>query len=311
MLTYATLEDFKIAKQVNQIRPGSKSGITADLLALADEKVSDYLIRATRYIDRFTRRTFYPYRQTRKFAIPHLFSDLRMRRYLTADLYMDDDLLEVKQLANEDQIMEEDTDYFFQVSNIYPVQSIALKFPNFWGGIYAATTMSRAFNDPVIHIDGVWGYHDRYNRVNEAWVDTLEIVETGGINATATELNLSNVDGKDAQYLRRFNIGNMIRIDDEFMEIVDLSTEDDTITVIRGVRGSLPVAHDEGAKIYRWRVVDDIIEATIQVAKTWREADTAAGSRIGVTDMSAGVEIGIPADPLNIIKMYQRTYVGR
>lgn len=310
MLTYATLDDFKIAKQIKRITPGDKAGITAELLALADEKISDYLIRATRYISRFTRRDFFPYRQIRKFPVPHTFSDLRERRYLSSDLYMDEDLLEVKQLANEEQILRPNKDYFFQTANIYPIQAIGLKFPNFWGGLYAATTMSRAFDDPVINVDGIWGYHDRYPRENEAWVDTKDTVGSD-IDATQTSITVSDADGKDAQYLRRFTIGNLIRVEEEFMEVVDINTTSNTLTVLRGIRGTEASAHLSTKKIFRWRVVEDIVQACMVVAKVWRESDTAAGGRMGVTDMSAGIEIGIPGDVQTIIKMYQRTFVGR
>ena len=96
---------------------------------------------------------------------------------------------------------------------------------------------------------------------------------------------------------------------------VNLGTDPDTdpnrVKVIRGIRGTTAVAHtDPTSKIYKWHVEDDIVEARLQIAKTWRESDTSAGGRIGVNDYSAGVEIGIPADPLNTIKMYQRSLIN-
>lgn len=310
MLTYATLDDFKVAKQVKNIKVGT-SGITAEALALADDKIIDYLKRATRYINRFTRREFFPRIQTRRYPVPHKFLDLQLRRFLTAPLYLDEDLLEIIELENgAGFVLTEGEDYFFNDANIYPLQAVELKFPNFWGGQYEIGILSRTFNEPIINITGIWGYHDGYPRDDEAWVNTLEVVPVGGIDDSQTTISVTDANGKDNNYVTRFVAGNMIKIDSEFLEVVEINDAGTTLTVIRGVRGSTAAAHDEGATIFKWKVVEDIVEATIQIAKTWREADTAIAGRIGVTDLSAGVEIGIPGDPLNVIKMYQRTYVG-
>lgn len=321
MLTYATLDDFKVAKQVKNIIP-SASGVSAERLAEAEEKINDYLARATRYINRFTRREFFPYKQTRRYPVPHKFLDLQLRRFLTADLYLDEDLLDVLILQNgtvNDSALVRDTDYFFNVSNIYPIQSIELKFPNFWGGAYEVGILSRTFNEPIIEVNGIWGYHDKYPRADEAWVDTLETIPLGGILATDTSFIATDPNGTDRLGMQRFQAGYMIMVDQrtedtpediEFIEVTGVDTDTNTVSFIRGVRGTAPMDLIEGGRIMRWRVVEDIVEACLQIAKTWRESDTAAGGRLGVSDISAGVEIGIPADPLNVIKMYQKSFVG-
>lgn len=315
MLTYATLEDFKIAKQIKEIKPPN---IAADKLQWADDKIIDYLVRATRYINRFTRREFFPWRETRKFAVPHKYLDLSMRRLTQGDLFFDHDLLQVKQLTNGNgDVLTENTDFFLLESNIYPKNAVQLKFPNYWGGVYNAAILSRSFDEPIIIVDAIWGYHDIFGRPNEAWVDTYDTVSPSLIDASTKSIQVGDFDDKDAQYMTKYTVGNLIMIDDEFMEITgtklgtDPDTDPNTIQVIRGVRGTTAVAHTNTAsKIYKWRVVDDITEACYQIAKTWRESDTSAGGRLGVSDYSAGVEIGIPADPLNTIKMYQRSMIA-
>jgi len=309
MLTYATLEDFKIAKQIKNITSGN-SGISQEKLALADSKIIDYLARATRHVNNTTHREFFPYREVRKFPVPHAFGDLQMRRFLFADLYLDEDLLEVIEFKNGNgDILTEGEDFFFQNTNIYPHYAVALKFPNYWGGMYNLGILSRTFDEPIIQVTGIWGYHDKYPRKNEAWVDTLDTV-TVAINDTTTSISVADADGKDGINTKRFTEGYLLKIDSEFVEITEVDTTGNTLTVLRGARGTTAAEHDAGAKIYRWRVIEDIVEATMQIAKTWREADTAAGGRLGVGEMSAGVEIGIPGDPLTIIKMYQKSFVG-
>lgn len=310
MLTYATLDDFKLVKQVRDLN-SITHGIPQELLDASNEKMKDYLIRATRYVNRFTRREFFPWRQTRSFAIPHAFNDLQMRRFLTANLYMDADLLEVKDLTNGDQSLTELDDFFYDVPNIYPIQSIELKFPNYWGGQYGQSLYSFNFNEPIIDVDGIWGYHDGYSRIDEAWVDTEDAVQDAPLSALATTITVGDVDGKDRNYLTRFNVGNLIKIEDEFIEIVEADTDANTLTVIRGIRGTTSASHVQDTPIYRWRVIEDIVEATLKIAKVWRESDTSIGGRMGVSDMSAGIEMGVPADPQNIIRAYQRSYIGR
>ncbi len=314
MLTYATLEDFKIAKQITQIKQGT-SGASQQRIEEGENKIQDYLLRATAFIKRFTRRDFFPWRENRTFPIPHSFLDLSMRRFTLADLYLDNDLLEVHTLINGTSggTLSFGTDYFLLESNITPHYAIQLKFPNFWGGqSFAATSYS--YEEPVIEIDAIWGFHNGYKRTNEAWVDTLETVQDGGITETQSSLTITSITGRDANYMRQFTVGNLLKIEDEFLEVVEItagtSPDPHTMTVLRGVRGTIAAAHDEGTKIYRWLVEPDITEACLQIAKTWRESDTSAGGRFGVNDVSAGVEIGIPADPLNTIKMYQRSIVG-
>jgi hypothetical protein len=315
MLTYATLDDFKIAKQIKEIKPPH---IAADKLQYADDKIIDYLVRATRFINRFTRREFFPWRETRKFAVPHRYLDLSMRRFTQADLYFDHDLLKVNTLTNGNgDVLVEDTDFFLMESNMWPKNAVQLKFPNFWGGGYNLSILSRSFDEPVIIVDGIWGYHDLFGRQDEAWVDTFDTVHVDGIDATTKFLKVGDFDDKDSMNMTKYNIGNLLKIDDEYMEIIDTKlgtdpdTDPNTVKVLRGVRGTTAAAHtDPDSKIYKWRVVDDITEACYQIAKTWRESDTSAGGRLGVSDYSAGVEIGIPADPLNTIKMYQRSMIA-
>lgn len=297
MLTYASVEDFKQMKDFN------KSGIVADLDTLGKAKIKSYLERATRFIDRFTRRQFYPWYETRQYPVPYAYYDLTIRRFPSAHLKLDADMLEVVNLNNGIKDIPS-TDYYLLELNKYPKSIVVLRFPNFWGGLTGATV--RRYDQPIVIISALWGYaDDRYP--TEFWLDTLETIPVGGLDDNDTEITLTNVDGTDIWGRTRFAEGSLIKVDDELMEILGVNTTTNKITVSRGSRGSTAAAHDAGVKIYRWRVIEDIQQATLQIAKTWREADLAVGGRIGVSDMSSGVELSIPADPLNIVKMYTRS----
>ncbi len=300
MLTYATLGEFKRLKQIEQL-----------VNAAGDATVTSYLLRATRFIDRYTRREFFPWRETRNLAIPSAFMDLRMRRFLSADLPLDADLLEVESLltSNDDELTE--GEHFFTLPpNIYPKAFIALKSPNLWTGSNGNTfRLGTHFKEPILTITALWGYSEYYNR-GEAWIDTEDVIKVSGLTASASdnEITVNDVDAYTPYGGVRFEKGKLLKMGNEMMIVKDNpDAQRNRVPVQRAARGTELETHDIGDSIYSWRVHEDIVEATIQVAKTFRESDVAAGGRLGVSDISAGVEISIPADPLNIIKSYVRS----
>jgi hypothetical protein len=298
MLTYATVFDFSQAKDLG------RAGIVT-IPAAAYTKIDDYLMRATRYIDRQTRRKFYPWRETRTYPIPYNYYDLSIRQYPSAELALDQDLLETLTVNNGQQDIPSDG-YFLLETNIYPKTLIALKWPYYWGGPYGAVPGLYRYNQPILSVTGVWGYADgRYP--GEWWINTYEAVPVGGITANQTTITVTDADGLDAWGTPRFQDGYMIRINNEFMEVTGVNTSTNVITVLRGVNDTVPAAHNEAIQIKRWRVLEDIKDACIKIAKTWLEADIAAGGRIGVSDTSTGAELTIPSDPLAIINSYVRS----
>lgn len=299
MLTYATLNDIKLIKQVKQI--SSVEG---------DEKFKYYLRAATRFIERNTRRKFFPYYSTQSLPIPYEYIDLSVKQFPSADLYFHDDLLEPIQVLNSDgTVMKRgyQADYWLEPANKTPYAWASVNFPSYWGGYVQGVNYRPS--QPIITIEGIWGYHDEYH-MGDAWVETLEFLDAP-LGDTESTLAVQDVDGKDSWGVLRFDSGYLLRIDNEFIEVVDANITTNTLTLRRGVNGSSRVSHEAGATIYRWRVIEDIVEVCIQVAKTWREADTSAGSRIGVSDYSAGAEINIPNDPLAIISKYTRSIMGQ
>lgn len=297
MLTYATAADFIQMKDIG------RSG----LISISDssiEKIEFYLRQATQWINRYTRREFIPWVEERVFPVPYSFYDLRVRRFPSAHLKLDQDLLEIITLTNGSKTLKESS-YYTLEHNIYPKSIVVVKFPDFWGGQFGANINTR-YDEAVVKIEGIWGYAD-YQYPREYWVDTLQVIESGGITANQTTFNVSTVDSFDNYGERGFATGNLLRIDNELMEVTAIDPTLNSVTVKRGVRGSSRSAHDANSVIKRWRVRDDIMQVCLTVAKQWREANLAAGGRIGVSDQSVGVEIGIPADALEIAKSYTRS----
>lgn len=300
MLTYITVQEFL------DIKDSTKTGIvTAN--TDSDGKILSYLKKATRYIERYTRRRFFPYIERQEYPVPYAALDLRVRRFPSAHMKLNQDLLETITVNNGVQDLEPD-DYYLLEHNVYPKTIIGVRFPNYWGGMYGGGSYYKRYDEAVVYVTGIWGYADfDYPRNN--WINTGETVPIGGIDATQTTLSLINTDGEDENGETRFLVGKMVRINNEFMEVNAVNNTTNVITVKRGIHGSTASTHESGDIIYTWRVVDDIREVTYQIAKLWREAGIATGGRIGVSDVSVGAELGIPNDPLMIMKSYQRSLV--
>lgn len=299
MLTYATLNDMKLVKQVRKIES-----------AEGDEKFRFYLRAATRFIDRNTRRRFFPYYDTQTLPIPYKYIDLSVKQFPSADLYFHGDLLEPIKVMNSDGSELSrgyQSDYWLEPANKTPYAWASVNFPSYWGGYIQGANYRPS--QPIISFEGIWGYHDEYH-LGDAWIETLEFLEAP-LDATTNTLVVQDAEGQDSWGILRFDPGYLLRIDNEFIEVVNVDPDTNTLTLRRGVNGSVKAEHEAGAEIFRWRVIEDIVEVCIQVAKTWREADTSAGSRIGVSDYSAGAELNIPNDPLAIISKYTRSIMGQ
>ncbi len=193
-------------------------------------------------------------------------------------------------------------DYYLLEMNSSPYYAYRLKFPNSWYGTYALQNWQ--FKSPQVYVTGFWGYQRLYS---EAWVNTLETVPVAGITSTATTFTLSDVDGTDDIGETRIEVGMLLRIDNELMWVTAVNTTSNLVTVLRGRHGTMPLAHTSGTRILRYQVERDIQEACLSCAKTWKQSDDSIGGRQGVTDMSAGVEISMPKDVVEILKRYVKT----
>lgn len=307
-LTYALVEDFFSMKDVK--KPDS----TGVFLPVTEEqynrdRVKTYLLRATRFIQRYTRRDFYPWVETREYPIPYAFHDLSLRRFPSAHLILDQDLTEILSVNNGNENI--DSAYYYPLElNIKPHYAIAIKFPKYWGGWFGGVTPFKRYDEGIVAVKAVWGYTENtggWRYPDDFWVNTGKTLPSL-INDSVTQIDITNATADYDQIGERaFLEGRLLKIDDEFLEITGI--DNTKITVIRGARGTEAKEHNSGSLIRRWKVIEDIVEACLQIAKTWREADISAGSRIGVSDVSSGAELSIPSDPLRILASYHRSLI--
>jgi hypothetical protein len=110
-------------------------------------------------------------------------------------------------------------------------------------------------DDPsYLSLTGVWGYHRDYDN---AWLDVGTLV--GDIAASATTFEIADIDGDDAYgFPNKISRGHLLKIDDEYVLVVDTNTTTNIGTIKRGVLGSTAAAHSAGDTIYRWEVEEPI-----------------------------------------------------
>lgn len=111
-------------------------------------------------------------------------------------------------------------------------------------------------------IDGIWGFHSDYAN---AWldVDTLQ----ANINASVTTFTGDDV-GADDVYGQpsRISPGHLVKIDDEYMEVIRVEAGTNAVTVVRGANGTTEASHTAGAAISRWEVEEPVKRAVARQA---------------------------------------------
>jgi hypothetical protein len=103
-------------------------------------------------------------------------------------------------------------------------------------------------------ITGFWGYRRRYD--SQGWL-AVDALSAAILTAGATTFTVADADGADTYGVTpRFSIGSLVRIEDEMMEVTGISTN--TLTVIRGYRGSTAAAHANGTAVKVWNIEPEI-----------------------------------------------------
>ena len=254
-------------------------------MSLASAEVSDdaelrnILVRASRSIDRYTRRHFYPRRysgaNTLKYDLPE---DRQMLNVGNIDL------LEVKGLSDLNGASEIDSGAYWLKSgdnwNISPYDRIVINDSS--GSLFNFSgTDQRA-----VHLDAVAGYREDYGY---AWVDSGDTL-TDALGAAITIASISasggaNIDGEAP----RFKENQILRIgtgaSEEYMYIQD-TVNASRLNVIRGVNGTSGVAHAASTAIYTWQTEYDIEEAALELSSfVYQKSKSPFTNRISILQL--------------------------
>ena len=249
-----------------------------------DARLFSKLRAASAQIDRYTARTFAPVLATRLF-------DWRNANTI---LFRGEDLLLLQQLINGDGNVI-DPAAIIQLGGINgPLWGVEI---NVAKGAFLnyITTKTRALS-----VSGIWGWHDDYAN---AWKPSGDTVSVFSMTTADTTVTVNNVTGADGWGLvPRFQVGQLISIDTEYMQITSVNSGTGTLGVIRGTNGTLITVHIISAPISVYVPPVDVTEICLRWAAwlTRLEDSGEFGQTSGQTaDASSGgihVPMQIPPD---------------
>ena len=161
-----------------------------------------------------------------------------------------------------------------------------------------------------IKITGVWAEHD--DRAT-AWEDTLDAVVDAPLAAGATALTVNDADGVGGDGASpRFAVGQLLRMEDEYVEVADVNYTTEVLTIVRGRNGTTDAAHVATTQIDVWRPPMPVRQAGIIQAVRQMERGFQ-----GFGDARATPEIGqlfyikaLDPEAAGLLAAYRKTAVG-
>lgn len=173
------------------------------------------------------------------------------------------------------------------------------------GGVWQDATGDGGIG--AIQITGFWGFRRNYSG---AWKRSLDALTQNSASG-AVLLHVSDPDGADITgRTPRFSPGQLIRVNDEYMNVTSTDGTGNTIGVEPDVNGTTEAAHLSGAEIWTWYPEPVVVRATLRWAGLIFDKrgnfeqfrlDGLGGSTQMPEDMPAEVEnilMGLPMYPV-------------
>jgi hypothetical protein len=124
------------------------------------------------------------------------------------------------------------------------------------------------------------------------------------MTTSATTFTVSDADGvSEDRDDQRFQAGQLIRIESEYLLVRAVDTNANTLTVKRGANGTTAAIHAGGTAISIYRPMETIEQAALRLA-TWayRQKDVNVFERITIIGTSQSVMPGaVPGDVLDLL----------
>lgn len=250
--------------------------------------------QASRSIDTYTRRLFYPKRETR-------FYDYAESRQIR----LDQELLSLETLKTQNGASTVASGVLFLATgrewNRPPYDRIVLKSNS--GSVLNYSGTPQRANE----VTGIWGYHEDYTN---AWVDTgTSLAASMAANAKTIELagaGSAGTGASDANYDHpRVSPGDLLKIGDEFLFVSGgAASGNGTVNLRPAMHGTAGASHAAGASIARFAPEPDIQMACIEwAAWSFARQDTPFQSKQSFPQAGeVNVSVSMPAslrDKLN------------
>ena len=247
-----------VARQLNTVNPdGSVPAVIQDAASGQYVNfwsyVTDLCHEASEYITQETSRSFVPFKADYDIVWDDVKYDIRRGR-----LPLGDDLLVPSSLAFGDLAIS-GTAYRVLPSSETPINALVLDSTAMTGAVYE---FGSAFT-----VSGIWGY---VTNLSQAWTVMQSSINIASSSTTSINVTIGTADNYEhLQYLR---------CESEYMQIVDIDTETDVLTVLRGVNGTTAATHGSAA-LERFNVKEDIrLAATRLTAYLYQKRTDVSGS---------------------------------
>lgn len=279
MNVYATLSDTRRYLGLTAAQTGDD-----DLLLVL-------LGAASRLIEQFTGRRFYPVRQTHAYAAGD-----------PGCLLLRDDLLALHSLTNGDGSAISAAAYHLAPAGAAVSTAVLLDRTQ------AAFTHD---GDPIdaIEVDGTWGYHLAWP---DAWIDSGDSVQDNPLASDAAALTVGDADAPTLTgYGTRFAVGQLLRVEDEYLHVLAIDTTTNVLTVARGVNGTTAASHAQATAIEVYAPPADIRQVCLRVV-SWLHKQKDAGfvQAAGSLRGQIAVPPALPDDVQQILEPYVRVRVA-
>lgn len=237
-----------------------------------NETLRDYLVRASRGIDRYTRKKFYPYRRTLWFDVPDDERTINVREFFLEVLGLSSNAGiagngAIQVIPDEVQLLRCGDSWNITPYNIIEIEETSGSLLN-WSG-----SRRRA-----VKVDLLMGFRSDYQIDDEPWLDSgtclvadltsaTSIIQTGASNGP-DELGMSP----------RFKTEQIWRLgsgaSQELVYVLDTGWGSSPLTqtrVLRGVNGTTPISHSSGTLIEVWQPEPEIKINTMRLARWYYE----------------------------------------
>lgn len=122
----------------------------------------------------------------------------------------------------------------------------------------------------AVSVDATWGWHDRWDL---AWADTGVSLAAPAAPGDST-LSLDDSAALDPQGAPWLQVGGLLRLGTEMLDVQAINAEADTLTVCRGANGSTAGDHAAGATLERYQPPADVADLVLRWAGwLYREPD--------------------------------------
>ncbi len=212
-----------------------------------DSDLLERLQAASQLIESLTLRRYCPRLRTREIAFDHA---------NPRELILPDDLLELRSLS-VGGVARDLTDF-----RLLPDDRDAPA-----GILQLAAGAPMPLGDgaeSTIRIEGIWGWHDRWS---EAWRASGATLRDASVDAAANAITVNDVAGSGPDGRGpRFQVGLLLRIDDEYLRVTAIDSASNRLTILRGEQGTSAATHRRGASIETYTPTLAIRDLTLRFA---------------------------------------------